>query len=160
MQNKIKKISCANDILFLLGLILLFPLLFMTIAVNASILHPTRWLPTCLFYLVTGFPCPGCGGTRAFVAMLQGNFLTSFLHHPVVPYCFFWYVLFMTTQTLARLNKWLRCHFDSHPLWANIPNISGLSFRLSYVYIAVLIILVQWIVKILWQLFFPTLSFV
>ena len=38
----------------------------------------------CLFHLVTGFYCPGCGGTRAVKAMLTGHFLKSLCYHPAV----------------------------------------------------------------------------
>lgn len=40
----------------------------------------------CLFHLVTGFYCPGCGGTRAVRLLLQGNIARSFQYHPFVPY--------------------------------------------------------------------------
>ena len=31
--------------------------------------------------------CPGCGGTRAVLALLAGHPVLSFLYHPLVPYC-------------------------------------------------------------------------
>ena len=34
-------------------------------------------LPKCLFHELTGFYCPGCGGQRAFHALLNGHFLTA-----------------------------------------------------------------------------------
>lgn len=40
----------------------------------------------CLFHLATGYYCPGCGGTRALAALFHGQFLRSFLYHPVVLY--------------------------------------------------------------------------
>ncbi len=33
--------------------------------------------PTCLFHQVTGWNCPGCGGTRAMYALLHGRFQTA-----------------------------------------------------------------------------------
>lgn len=41
----------------------------------------------CVFRLVTGFYCPGCGGTRAVFALLNGKPILSFLYHPLVLYC-------------------------------------------------------------------------
>lgn len=41
----------------------------------------------CLFHELTGFYCPGCGGTRAVLALLAGHPVLSFLYHPLVPYC-------------------------------------------------------------------------
>ena len=83
-------------------------------------------------------PCPGCGGTRAFVSLLKGDLIHSFLYHPVVPFCFLLYVIFMMTQTMERiLRRKTKLRFHA------------LSFRLEYVYLAVILILVQWIAKII-----------
>lgn len=40
----------------------------------------------CLFHVLTGAYCPGCGGTRAAAALLYGHPLLSLLYHPLVPY--------------------------------------------------------------------------
>ncbi len=45
--------------------------------------------PKCLFHLVTGYYCPGCGGTRALYLFLTGHWIKSFLFHPLVLYTFF-----------------------------------------------------------------------
>ena len=37
----------------------------------------------CLFHELTGFYCPGCGGTRAVLALLAGHPILSFLYHPL-----------------------------------------------------------------------------
>ena len=36
----------------------------------------------CIFKGVTGMPCPGCGMTRACLAILQGEFSTAWRYHP------------------------------------------------------------------------------
>lgn len=40
--------------------------------------------PGCAFRRVTGCHCPGCGGTRAFFALLRGQLLTSLRMNPLV----------------------------------------------------------------------------
>lgn len=36
---------------------------------------------SCLFYNLTGIPCPGCGLTRSLVSAVHGNLAGSFSHH-------------------------------------------------------------------------------
>lgn len=38
--------------------------------------------PLCLFRLVTGLPCPGCGITRSVVDLVHGDLAASLHHHP------------------------------------------------------------------------------
>ncbi|MCM1110167.1 MAG: DUF2752 domain-containing protein [Clostridium sp.] len=33
----------------------------------------TWWMPRCMFRVLTGFDCPGCGSQRAIHALLHGN---------------------------------------------------------------------------------------
>ena len=54
---------------------------------GASDLDPREGRIPCLFHELTGFYCPGCGGTRAVLALLAGHPVLSFLYHPLVPYC-------------------------------------------------------------------------
>lgn len=39
--------------------------------------------PMCPFKLLTGCPCPGCGGTRAFFALLHGDVITAIYTNPL-----------------------------------------------------------------------------
>lgn len=41
----------------------------------------------CVFRLMTGIPCPGCGMTRAWLAALRFDFAAAFAYHPL-----FWMV--------------------------------------------------------------------
>lgn len=65
-----------------LGLWLVYTRLFGPL----SSVHAT--LPACPFFVVTGHPCPLCGGTRAYAAMWQGDLAAAARHHPLGPALF------------------------------------------------------------------------
>jgi uncharacterized protein DUF2752 len=52
--------------------------------------------PTCLLKFTTGYDCPGCGGTRAFYFLVQGNLPAAARHHLIfvfaVPFLVWAYV--------------------------------------------------------------------
>ncbi len=45
-------------------------------------------IPTCPFLLLTGHPCPFCGGTRSFAAMWQGDVYHAARLYPLGPLFF------------------------------------------------------------------------
>lgn len=62
-------------------------------------------MPPCPLHYLTGLYCPGCGGTRAFVALVHGQFLTSLYYHPLVLYtavCLVWYLLKQIVQAVSK----------------------------------------------------------
>lgn len=38
----------------------------------------------CPFYFITGIPCPGCGMSRALIALAHGNVSMSLWYHPML----------------------------------------------------------------------------
>jgi hypothetical protein len=42
------------------------------------------FFPICMFRLVTGLTCPGCGSTRAMHQILHGDFATAFMLNPLL----------------------------------------------------------------------------
>jgi len=44
----------------------------------------TGLFPVCLFRLVTGYQCPGCGTTRALHQLVHGHFLAAFMLNPLL----------------------------------------------------------------------------
>ncbi len=59
----------------------------------------------CSIYRLTGWYCPGCGGTRAVKAFLHGRLVTSFLYHPAVPYLAVWTITFLLWQSIHYLSR-------------------------------------------------------
>lgn len=56
----------------------------------------------CAFRATTGIPCPGCGLTRSWVAMLHGDLAGSLGFHPLG-----WLVLLYALAQAARHGAWL-----------------------------------------------------
>lgn len=90
----------------------------------------------CTFYKIIGLPCPGCGGTRAVYNLFLGDFTKSFWYHPVVIYGVFAYLHFMGLY-------FYRHHFNKKGVEIKEIQIP------VYIYVAIAIILIQWLVKIL-----------
>ena len=51
------------------------------IRLSGQAFETVYFLP-CVFKGVTSIPCPGCGMTRACLAILQGEFSTAWRYHP------------------------------------------------------------------------------
>lgn len=82
-----------------------------------SLLH---YLTPCMFYAITGIYCPGCGGTRAVLTLLEGNMVTSLLYHPLVPYTAVicaWFMISHTIEVLARGKIKIGMHYSNAYLW-------------------------------------------
>lgn len=151
---------------YILGLILAAPLSFLWLLQTSERFHFNlmKLIPPCIFHRLSGLYCPGCGGTRAVKALMEGHFVASFFHHPFVLYCAVLYALFMISHTL----EWIAAHKkisrkvisqeSKFPIKQKKSLhekhlVKGLSFNIRYVYIGVILILVQWIVKNLLAIF-------
>lgn len=87
----------------------------------------------CGFHAMTGLYCPGCGGTRAVAAFLEGKLVTSAYYHALVPYIAVWGGWFMLSQTIERLSKGRLA--------------IGLHYRNLYLWIALAIVVIHCLVK-------------
>lgn len=86
----------------------------------------------CWIHQVSGLYCPGCGGTRAFFALLRGDIVASFFCHPLVLYMGILYAVFMIRGGIALLSK---------------GRYSFMKYHITYVYIGIAITIVQFIIK-------------
>ncbi|BCB87718.1 hypothetical protein Psuf_050310 [Phytohabitans suffuscus] len=68
--------------------------------------------PTCLLKLTTGLDCPGCGGTRAFWYMINGDLPAAARHHAlfifVVPFLVYVYLAWAGKQIFGKTLPKLR----------------------------------------------------
>lgn len=126
----------TNKIVYILGLVLaaLFTVLFFLQHSPRIYFDLTDIMYPCVFHRLSGLYCPGCGGTRAVKALLDGQFIACFLYHPFVLYCAVLYLAFMASHTLEMIP-------------AKKPIIRGLKFKITYVYVGIIVILLQWMIK-------------
>ena len=73
MNKKIK-----NMLLLELGIVFLVLIIFIMIKLNMI-----KYIPNCFIHEKFGILCPSCGGTRCVINFLTGNFMQSFLYHPI-----------------------------------------------------------------------------
>lgn len=86
----------------------------------------------CMFRQVLHIYCPGCGGTRAVLALLQGKILTALFYHPAAVYGVILYIVYFISQTLKRLSR---------------GSVRGIKFRIGYLWVMVALIAVNFIAR-------------
>lgn len=77
----------------------------------------SRYMPKCMFKVLTGYDCPSCGAQRAFHAMLHGDFAKAISFNPffIISVPYFLLVLYATIfhsgkkdrVTRIAFNRWL-----------------------------------------------------
>ncbi len=125
-----KKRLSIEDILFITGIIVFVvgvPVVYLLITGADK-----GWFPPCLFPVLFGLYCPGCGGTRALKALCSGDVIHSFYYMPVIPYTIIFYVIFMVSQLLMRISR---------------GKIKAMKYHDIYLYIALFLIIANWILK-------------
>ncbi len=89
-------------------------------------------VPPCILYTYFGIYCPGCGGTRSLIYLLQGDIIRSFIAYPALP------------VTVLIICRYLLQYIISY---ATHNRIKKPVFRLMYVYLIMTIILINWIIR-------------
>lgn len=62
-------------------------------------------IPSCWIYENLGFYCPGCGCTRAFIAILNFDIIGSIYYNPTVLYTVIVLFLYIITHTIDKIRK-------------------------------------------------------
>ena len=118
---------------FVFGWVAIAVLLLVGVFVKVTGFNPLRLLGPCLLHALSGYYCPGCGGTRAVKFLLRGEIVKSFCYHPIVLYAVVLGGWFMISQTIERVSRGkVRI---------------GMHFREIYMWLALSIIIVNCLVK-------------
>ena len=86
------------------------------------------FFPRCVFFLLTGLACPGCGATRAIHELLHGNLAGAFSLNPLL---LLFYIPVLAFATGANLNRFIRdealvdLKTGKHAGWATATLIVG-----------------------------------
>lgn len=72
----------------------------------------------CMFHAITGWYCPGCGGTRALYFFLTGHWIKSFVYHPLVLYTFVGLCYIAIRYSFVVLQ---RKNYDNHATYRPSP---------------------------------------
>lgn len=87
----------------------------------------------CVFYTLTGYFCPGCGGTRSLRALLSGKLFVCAVDFPMIFYAAVVFAWFMIGQTIDRISR------------HRIP--IGMRYRHAWVYASLAIVVIHFVVK-------------
>ena len=126
-----KRSELENQI-FNLGIIFLIVVVGVLV-ILFNIILPNYEVPTCMWNKLLGIYCPGCGGTRSFIALMKGEILLSLWYHPLVIYSVAIYGAFMISHGFAKITKY--------------RYIKGIPFYPWYLYLAIFIIVINVIIK-------------
>lgn len=143
-MNSTTKMNAHNKIrtdgfFYQLGKIVWFPFCVFGIWFAKGGYEKYAGITTCAVRKRCGLPCPGCGGTRAFYFLFQGEYIKSFLMNPTVIYGILAYFHFM-----------LLFFYRKH-----ISKMTDREIHIQYyMYAAIGVILIQWCIKLIIILFF------
>ena len=97
--------TTPEDQLYIMGICLPFVLVPACFLYRYLCAHIPFFDMPCLLRALTGYYCPGCGGTRAVYALLHLQLLRSFCYHPLVIYAAAAYLWFMLSHTVEKLSN-------------------------------------------------------
>lgn len=184
MNRKKKNLACRKQTLplenlplekqlYLWGLAAPF-LTLIAVWLHQRLLAPLFPFQGCIWDKMLGIYCPGCGGTRAVLALLHGKPLLSLWYHPFVLYAAVLYACFMLSHTAAGL--WELCSrirqksaavpiqvlmhrrtagnerskiqkADALPFQGTQHRLYGMKFHPWYLYVGIALIIINFIFK-------------
>lgn len=131
-KDKMKTDKLLDKIFYIIGWICIAIGAIVFGLYRAGVL-PTIHMAPCMIHAMTGYYCPGCGGTRATYALLHGKIITSLYYHPIVVYGVAVGGWFMISQTIERISRG-KIHIGMH-------------YRDLYLWIALVIAILNCLIK-------------
>jgi len=103
--------------------------------IGLTMCHLSAW--PCPFFHLTGIPCPGCGATRACVALLRGHWAESLRMHALGP-------VFLGVIVLLLIAGML----PERPRKAFVAAVEWLERRAGPGYVFFLVLILYWIARL------------
>ena len=122
-----KKDETLDLYFYITGWICIFLLALFALVIYIFGTQILELVPPCAFHKITGFYCPGCGGTRAVFSLARGEF------HPIVIYTLIVGGWFLISQSIQRISKNKIC--------------IAMHFRPIYIWLALIIVLGNFFIK-------------
>lgn len=98
----------------------------------------------CSFRAITGYYCPGCGGTHAVCSLAAGDLIACIREHAFVFYTAAGVSLFLLWNSISLLSG--KGAVKKHAPQKKIQ-IPVMHFHMFYLYIGIAILMLQWIIK-------------
>lgn len=162
-----KKLGYVDGVMYMLGKIMLGVLIVFWVIYLISGFSIIRFSFYCNFERFTGYPCPGCGGTRAARALVDGDLIKSLYYYPALIYGVLAYTYFMFRSFIWKNVVFLKYNAlslkksdDEPKVRMKIDRLESLiqkyrdGVALKLLYIGIGIVLVSWIVKVVAQAVF------
>lgn len=133
-KSMLEKIRSAEPeaVLYYLGMLLIGVVTVFYFMIRLFGIRIPRVLTICYLHTLTGYYCPGCGGTRSASFLIHGHLWKSLYYNPFATYILIMGGIFMVTQTLSRLTG---------------DRVKGLKFRNNYISIGVILLIIQFLIK-------------
>lgn len=103
MKNKQSNMTAKNELYYYIPFAIVGLLLIGGSLIYKFYLNETPMIPECIIHKLAGVYCPACGGTRAVMSLLAGDFKESVLYNPVVLYGAVLWIFYMIFNTAILL---------------------------------------------------------